>query len=315
MENKKPRKFDVVGFGALNMDQLHYVDNLAGADEESFITGFTESCGGSAANTIIGISRLGLATGFIGKVSSDREGNILVNNLIQEKVNTDGVTVTKDYRSGRVMGFVDIKGQRSLYVDPGVNDKIIMDELDLSYIKHTNILHLTSFVGNSFQAQKELILELHDKIRVSFDPGRLYVERGFEALKPLLNRTDILLINEAELEILLKDRYESYSKGAKLLLDEGIEIVVVKRGDQGSFVIGEEMELAVPPFKAKCIDTTGAGDAFNAGFLYSIIKNYNLESSCEFGNYVASKCIEFNGATQGLPYICDINLREKYEKS
>ncbi|MCK9150726.1 carbohydrate kinase family protein [Methanobacterium alcaliphilum] len=302
MNNQKTNKFDVVGFGALNMDQLHYVDKLAGADEESFITGVSESCGGSAANTTIGLSRMGLKTGFLGKVSGDREGNTLLNNLIQEKVNTDGVTVSSSGRSGRVMGFVDKQGQRSLYVDPGVNDLILMEDIDLSYLNHTQFLHLTSFVGDSFKAQEELISEIRDKIKISFDPGRIYVEKGFESLERILNRTDILLINEVELELLLKNRYESYIQGAKLLLKEGIGLVVVKRGSQGSYAVNDEFEVSMPCLDVKCVDTTGAGDAFNAGLLYSLIQNYSLKEGCEFANYVASKCIECYGATDGLPY-------------
>ena len=62
-------KFDVVGFGALNVDTLLKVDKIAGAEEESFIHDYTEACGGSAANTIVGLARLGCKVGFIGKVA------------------------------------------------------------------------------------------------------------------------------------------------------------------------------------------------------------------------------------------------------
>ena len=71
-------KLDVVGFGALNIDKLYQVNRIAHEDEEAYITGFSESCGGSAANTIIGLARLGVKTGFIGKVATDREGTLLL---------------------------------------------------------------------------------------------------------------------------------------------------------------------------------------------------------------------------------------------
>ena len=89
------------------------VNRIAHEDEESYIKGSTESCGGSAANTIIGLSRLGLKTGFIGKVATDREGSLLHNNLQNENVNTEGVIVTDNGRSGTVRGFVDEDGQRA----------------------------------------------------------------------------------------------------------------------------------------------------------------------------------------------------------
>ena len=79
---------DVVGFGALNLDRLFQVNHIACEDEEGQIKNLHESCGGSAANTIIGLARLGLDTGFIGKISSDREGEILLVNLKNEDVDT-----------------------------------------------------------------------------------------------------------------------------------------------------------------------------------------------------------------------------------
>ncbi len=71
-------KFDVVGFGALNVDVLFKVDRLAKAEEESFVEDYTEACGGSAANTIVALARLGCKTGFIGKVADDREGKLQI---------------------------------------------------------------------------------------------------------------------------------------------------------------------------------------------------------------------------------------------
>ena len=71
-------KFDVIGFGALNVDTLLKVDKIAGAEEESFIRDYTEACGGSAANTIVGLARLGCKVGFIGKVADDHEGNLQI---------------------------------------------------------------------------------------------------------------------------------------------------------------------------------------------------------------------------------------------
>ena len=112
-------KFDVIGFGALNVDMLFKVERLAGAEEESFIEDYTEACGGSAANTMVGLARLGCRVGFIGKVADDREGKLQLDCFKTEGVNTDGVTVASKGKSGVVMGFVDRKGARALYISSG----------------------------------------------------------------------------------------------------------------------------------------------------------------------------------------------------
>ena len=128
---------DVVCFGALNMDKLYRVNRIAREEEESVIGSFKESPGGSAANTAVGLARLGIKTGYIGKVSNDREGKLLLDNFKTEGVDTRGVIVSKEDRSGVVIGFVDGKGERALYVDPSINDTIELKEINLFEKTHT----------------------------------------------------------------------------------------------------------------------------------------------------------------------------------
>jgi ribokinase len=96
-------KFDVVCFGALNMDKLYRVNRIAREDEESFITDIQERPGGSAANTAVGLARLGLKVGFIGKVAEDRDGKLLLKDFADEGVDTQGIVVSKQGRSGNVI--------------------------------------------------------------------------------------------------------------------------------------------------------------------------------------------------------------------
>jgi ribokinase len=306
-------KMDVVGFGALNIDKLYQVNRIAHEDEESFITGKSESCGGSAANTIVGLARLGMKTGFIGKVATDREGSLLHNNLQNENINTRGVLVTDNGRSGTVNGFVDSNGQRALYVDPGVNDCIGINEIDTDYVNSAMVLHITSFVGKydqkSIKTQETVLNEISSKICVSFDPGRLYSERGVEFLDKFLMRTDILLINQSELELLtgktekssLIRNNETQKNTNRIQREYGIDIVVVKMGDNGSCVTHNGESQFINAFNVPCIDTTGAGDAFNAGFLHGYLRGEDIKTMAIKGNYVASLCVTEHGATDGLP--------------
>ena len=199
---------DVIGFGALNVDKLYKVGHIAEIDGESFIKGEEESPGGSAANTIIGLSKLGCSTSYIGKIADDEEGDLLEYNLMINDVYLTNLIYAESGNSGKVLGFVSDAGDRALYVDPGVNDEITIDEINPLNVNACKILHYTSFVGDSFNAQKELLNILSDNIVLSFDPGMLYVKKGVEELKEILERTDILLINEGELKILFEDYYK-----------------------------------------------------------------------------------------------------------
>lgn len=291
---------DVIGFGALNVDKLHVVENIAAKDEESFIKSQKDTPGGSAANTVIGLARLGCPTSLIGKIADDNDGDLIELNLAINGVYSNNLIYADEGNTGKVLGFVDEKGERCLYVDPGVNDDIHLNEINLLNLSKCKIMHYTSFVGDSFKSQIELLDKLNDNTLLSFDPGMLYVQKGLKALKPILDKTDILLINEKELRLLCEDYYKtidnvdeiSLKELAVHVLDEGIGVVVVKKGSEGVFAITNDEECNVGTYECNVIDTTGAGDSFNSGFLYGKLNGYSLEKSCKIGNWVASKSIE-----------------------
>lgn len=298
--------FDVIGCGGLNVDKLFKVGKIVGAGEESFIIDCEEACGGSAANTMVGLARLSCKAGFIGKVANDKEGKMLIEDFRREGVDTKGTVCAKSGRSGIVIGFVDKKGERALYVDPGINDTIEFNEINMKYAFQTRFLHITSFVGDkSFQTQKRLVESLPENVKLSIDPGELYAKKGV-ALESMIKRTFVLMPNQNELELLA--RKTSYKEGAEVLLRKGVKIVAVKLGSKGCYVTDGKESHHIQPFKVKVVDTTGAGDAFCAGFLYGLIKGKSLSECGKVGNFVASRCITKIGARPGLPHLQDLGL-------
>lgn len=291
---------DVIGFGALNVDRLFKVNRIAAAEEESFVTDRVEACGGSAANTVVSLARLERKVGFVGKIGRDSEGRMLTQDFDKEGVDTKGIIIAKYGRSGKVMGFVDEDGQRALYIDPGVNNAISFKEIDTKYASNARFLHLTSFVGDkSFQAQKKLMEKLPKKVKVSFDPGALYARAGMVKLKPIIDKTYLIMPNAAELALLTGKT--NYKMGAKLLLDKGVRVAAVKLGSKGCYVTDGKESQVVEPFRVKVVDTTGAGDAFDAGFILGLLLQKSLYEAGKIGNFVASKCIVTMGARPGLP--------------
>ena len=300
-------KFDVVGFGALNVDMLFKVDRLAGAEEESFIEDYTEACGGSAANTVVGLARLGCKVGFIGKVANDREGKLQIDCFSNEGVDTSGIIQAKQGKSGSVLGFVDKKGARALYINSGVNDTIEPREINYSYLSQAKFLHYSSFVGEkSLRAQKKLLAALPSDVKISFDPGSVYARKGFAAIEPIIRSSYVLMPNAVELELLTGEA--DYCKGADFMIEMGVKIVAVKLGSKGCYVTDGRERLRIEPFKVKVVDTTGAGDAFCAGFLYGLINNKSLYECGRLGNFVASRSVTAMGARAGLPYAKDLAL-------
>lgn len=300
---------DIVGWGALNIDRLCQVHKFAPTDGETFIYNETKSCGGSASNTIIGTAKLGLNSGYVGKIGLDSNGQMMKDYLKDNNVNTDHLIETEG-ETGEVIGFVDDEGNRKLYVTPKINDKISNGDIDRDYILNSKLLHLTSFVGlddndPSIKTQFEILEEISSKITVSFDPGMLYVNKGKDFMDKLISLTDILLINETEL--LITTQEESFEKAVEKVAPK-VDILVVKRSTEGSFIKKGDEEYNVGIFKVDTVDTTGAGDAYNAGFLYGYIKGYSLEESGIIGSYIAAMSTTKTGATEAIPDINDISI-------
>ncbi|OWT33524.1 ribokinase [Methanobrevibacter sp. 87.7] len=311
--------YDVIGFGALNVDKLFTVDEIACHDEERSILKSERSPGGSAANTIIGLANLGLTTSYIGKIANDNDGELLELNLAEHGVHLNNLIYADEGVSGAALGFVDQNGERALYINTGVNEEISLNEINPIELNRGKILHITSMFGETFETQKELCPKLPKSMIVSFDPGLIYAKLGVEAIKPILDRTDILLINENELFVLCEDYYrkrDNIPKDEKLsfrdlaikLRDDGIKIVIVKRGTKGAYGINsDDEEVKIPAFLVDAVDTTAAGDSFNTGFLYSYVNGFSLEKSVTVGNWVASQSVQAMGIA-GLP------MKEDLEK-
>ncbi|MDW8048451.1 MAG: carbohydrate kinase family protein [Nitrososphaerota archaeon] len=290
--------FDVICFGALNIDRLYKVSRIARAGEEVEIADFKQSPGGSAANTAVGLARLGLKTGYIGKTTKDQEGVYLLNEFKKEGVDISGIVISESGRCGAVIGFVDEKGERALYLDPGVNDTLVFEEINLEYAKSTKFLHLSSFAGEKpFQAQIRLVESL-ESVKVTLDPGMIYARKGLEKLRPLIKNCFAVFPNEQELRLITG---QNVREGARVLLDEGVKIVGVKIGSKGCYVTNGDEDHFIKPFKVQVVDTTGAGDAFCAGFLYGLVKKKTLKECGLLGNFVASRVLTKMGAREGLP--------------
>ena len=288
---------EIIGIGALNMDRLYLVERIAEPGEEVRIDAVSEQPGGSAANTIVGLARLGIQTGFIGMVGDDADGARLRMEKEKEGVDTRGIGIAHG-RTGIAIVLVDGRGERSMYVHSGVNDTLSMTPENLSYAKSAKYLHLSSFAGEKqFEMQKSVFEE--SEVGISFAPGMLYAQKGIDALQEIIAQADIIFLNHAEIEMLTGSNYR---EGAENLNEIGAAIVVVTLGRDGCYIRTPDAETAVPAgYVARVVDTTGAGDAFCAGFLCGHLNGRPLDECGRLGNGVAARCIEAVGARAGLP--------------
>jgi len=299
------------------MDHIYKVERII-EDGETAVDWEKSFPGGSAANTIYGLAKLGLSTGFCGAVGDDKESKTLLKDFRGVGVDTSRIVVKTKAKTGSVLALSDRGGQRSLYVQPGANGLLALDDLDFDYINQAEILHLSSFADDSqFQLSFGLISRLDDSVRLSFSPGTLYAVKGINSLAPLLSRTHLLFINQSELQQITG---EDLVDGAQKCLKAGCSIVVVTLGrgkkmgktTAVSYVRDADNEYIIESPNNDLtadVDTTGAGDAFATGFIYGLVKGKGLEECGRLGDFLAKLCISQIGARHGLPTVEEMAMR------
>jgi ribokinase len=134
----------------------------------------------------------------------------------------------------------------------------------------------------------------------------LYARKGFANLEPIIRKTYVLMPNAIELAFLTGEI--NYRKSADLMVGRGVKIVAVKLGSDGCYVTDGRERHLIEAFNVKVVDTTGAGDAFCAGFLYGLLNDKSLYECGRLGNFVASRCVMKMGARAGLPFAKDLEL-------
>jgi ribokinase len=261
---------DVVGFGALNIDLLYEVDffdlfnfgqvrleagrEIQGSDEEfqHLLT--------LLDNTIFALSRMGFNTAFIGKVGEGEDGDFLIHSLEAGKV--DIRWVRRNHKSGVCLIILDKSQDRSIFMQPNANDTLCADEIDVGLFSQSRLLHITSFGGKlPMEAQKAALEHLLPHGKMSFDPGEIYARRGLKEIKPFIERCSVLFVTDKEASLLTSMGYE---RGCRNLLSYGPDVVVCKRGKEGSSVLTREESFMVPAEEVEVVDTTGAGDVYDA---------------------------------------------------
>ena len=299
----------VIGFGALNMDYLYGVKQTV-LDGEVPIDHIKAAPGGSAANTIYGLAKLGVRTGFVGAIGDDEQGETCLKELQDIGVDTTYIRIKKGKKTGLALCISDELGRRAIYVLPGANSLLNSRDIDVNYLSQAEIIHFSSFVDEQqFNIQAELLEKLSGSVKISFAPGMLYAAKGILALSPLLRKSDILFINKDELEKLTG---EDFMSGAKKCLKQGCQIIVVTLGkgltlEPGKVITGyicakdHEYKVETAVDFGGQPDSTGAGDSFAAGFLFGLVKQRRLDECGRLGDTMAHFAMREIGARAGLP--------------
>lgn len=261
--------------------------------------------GGSASNTINGITKLGGVGGFIGKIGKDEVGEFFQKDSVQ-----NGVIPHLEYsdnQSGTCTVLVSPDGERTLCTFLGAACELEANDLNADMFNGYDIFHIEGYlVQNHALIATAVKLAKEAGLLVSIDLASYnVVENNLDFLKALVRDfVDIVFANEEEAKAFTGKAPEE----ALIQIAQQCSIAVVKIGKDGSYVKSGENQYFIAPFTANCIDTTGAGDLYAAGFLYGMARGLSLDKCGEIGALVSSKVVETLGAKMTADTWKSINL-------
>lgn len=314
---RKP--FDVICIGAALVDMVAQVKRHPESDDEVFVSDLKLFSGGAAANTAYACAKLGLRTAFIGKLGrNDTFGSKILKDFNEVKVNTDLIKYSEEFETGSAYIALNERGDRRIYAHSGAANYLFGDDIQEDEIGLTKIIFLSS-LKNIDPFLRAAELGKRNKIPVVLNPGMLIIEQGLNVIRSLLEKIDVLILSQREFHFLfdLKENIfnsDLLNQRVQTLFSLGIKTVVITRGSKGADILTpDKKELVLPATVEKVIDTTGAGDAFSAGFIYGYIQNPSnkfddLKNFVKIGNFVAGRCIEKLGARNGIPDREEIKL-------
>ncbi|MDR0863185.1 MAG: carbohydrate kinase [Oscillospiraceae bacterium] len=289
---------------------------------------FEQNPGGAPANVAVAGARLGLNTAFIGKVGGDMHGAFLRSVLDREGVDTRGLITDAECRTTLAFVSLDESGERefSFYRGGSADVRLTPDEVDAELIASSKILHIgtLSLTDEPARSATFRAIELAKRVGaiVSCDVNyRAQLWRSEAEFcghtAELLRFADMVKVSEEE-AALLTGCGDPQAAANALLDTYDLRVAAVTSGERGSYVLTRRGGVAVPAIETPAIDTTGAGDSYWAGFLYSFLQSGaaldELDAAsaarfARFGSAAASVCVERHGAIPAVPTLGEVLAR------
>jgi len=248
--------------------------------------------GGSAANTIHGLAKMGISTGFIGKVGKDDLGIFFSEDM--EKSGIHPLLQTSETPSGKAMALISPDSERTFATYLGAAVELSADDLSDELYKGYDFFHIEGYlVQNHELIERAVKLAKNNGLKVSLDMASYnVVDDNLEFLQMIVkDYVDIVFANEEEARSFTgKEPEEAIHIFGKLC-----EIAVVKIGKEGSLVKKGDTLFSVDSINANSVDTTGAGDLYASGFLFGLIRGLPLDICGKTGSILAGKTIEVIG--------------------
>jgi sugar/nucleoside kinase (ribokinase family) len=258
-----------------------------------------EASGGSAANTAAGIAALGGRAAYIGKVADDQLGDVFTHDIRAIGVTYDTPPLKEGLSTARSLIFVTPDAQRTMQTFLGATTQLGPEDLNMDYITSAKVLYLEGYLWDQPRAKnamREAAIKAHDAgVKVSLTLSDAFcVDRYRDEFIELAEQhVDILFANESEILSLYQVQHFD---DALQRVRKHCEIAALTRSEKGSVVVnGDEVHVIDAERGVTVVDTTGAGDAYAAGFLYAYTQGYDLATCGKLGGIMAAEVISHFG--------------------
>ncbi len=295
------RSLDVVVVGDLNVDMiLQGISSFPEMGKEKLAGNMVLAMGGASAILASNVARLGARVGFVGKLGRDSLAEIVLDTLGKNNVDCEGIVIDENVQTGVTVSLT-FPQNYAMVTYMGTLETFSLKDVDFDYLKKAKHLHFSSYYlqpamragcGELFHRAKEMGLT------TSLDPGWDPLEEWHEDFLEVLRDVDVFLPNESEavnisgqgtLEQAL-DRLSQYSK-----------VVVIKQGAQGTMCRTGDETIRTKTYQIEPVDTTGAGDSFNAGFLYNWLQGSDIRQCLQGGSACGALATTKMGGTTASP--------------
>jgi len=252
-----------------------------------------QASGGSAANTIHGLAKLGVETGFIGKIGKDELGDFFKKDLFAAGVNPE--LAESSTKSGLAVALVSPDSERTFATFLGAAVEISAEDLNNEMFQGYDYFHIEGYLVQNYDLiERAVQLAKANNLKVSLDLASFnVVEDNLEFLQRIVKEyVDIVFANEEEAKSFTgKEPEEALNDIAEIA-----DYAIVKIGSKGSMVKHQGKVYTAGVIDAKSVDTTGAGDLYASGFLYGLHKGLSLDEAARIGSITAGNVIEVIGA-------------------
>ena len=308
------KKFDVIIVGELNVDLiLNGIENTLQIGKEIFSRNMTLTLGSSSAIFANNLSRLGSKVTFIGRIGKDSFADVVTSSLAKSGVNINNLITSAENQTGITVA-LSYGEDRAMVTYPGAMSDLTQDDIKDEDLHKAQHLHVSSiFLQEGLLPNVHLLFQRAKSLGLttSLDPQWDPHENWNVDLKALLPYVDIFLPNEIELKnIASADTVEKAVQNIKSFSNH----IVVKRGIKGAILFYKNNQIEIPAFLNKeVVDTIGAGDSFNAGFIHAFIQKRSLEDCMKMGTIAGAINTTAAGGTKAFENIEQIkNIAKKH---